>query len=356
MMKNSNISKIIKESINKVVSEAILKSYPYVGMGNNVGVSIKDKMESLGFIRCLTKNDYDGYPSSRRLTYRIPAEKLTSEIEKQLQTILNFYGYFLSSKTSGSDLYNGNPVVYITIETVYGNREETLDTYYHAANERKVSKILRQGLIPKSSDPMRKGAPSRIYLCKEPNEVLFDAVRGDDKYEIFKVDLSSIKNKIKVYTDNLASEDSVYTYDYIPPQCLSIIEKPRDIRERYISKIRQLIDNTICSRIKGLKTDGNKLIGSFENENKGTNVEVNVSFGDLARYYCLDGSDPMDRLGLEGRKIITYSNGRKRVVKIEKNFHKERIPNNLLAKRDRYVIADYLSVKMVNYLLKWLLS
>ena len=105
-----------------------------------------------------------------------------------------------------------------------------------------------------------------------------------------------------------------------------------------------------------LKTDGNKLIGSFENENKGTNVEVNVSFGDLARYYCLDDSDPMDRLGLEGRKIITYSNGRKRVVKIEKNFHKERIPNNLLAKRDRYVIADYLSVKMVNYLLKWLLS
>ena len=355
MMKNSIISKIIKESINKVVSEAILKSYPYVGTGNNAGVSIMDKMESLGFIRCLTKNDYDGHFSSQRLTYRIPAEEWTSEIEKQLQSTINLYGYFLSSKTRGSDLYNGNPAVYVTIETVYGHREETLDTYYHAANERKVSKILRQGLIPKSSDPMRKGAPSRIYLCKEINQVLFGAVRGDDNYEIFKVDLSSIKDKIKVYTDSLASDDSVYTYDYIPPQCLSIIEKPSDIRKRYISKIRQLIDNTVCSRINGLKTDDNKLIGSFENENKGTNIEVNVNFGDLAKYYCLDDSDPMDRLGLEGRKIITYPNGRKRVVKIEKNFHKERIPNNLLVKRDRYAIADYLSVKMVNYLLKWLL-
>ena len=187
-------------------------------------------------------------------------------------------------------------------------------------------------------------------------KVLFDAVRGDDKYKIFKVDLSSIKDKIKVYTDNLASDDSVYTYDYIPPQCLSIIEKPSDIRKRYISKIRQLIDNTICSKINGLNTDGNKLIGSFKNENKGTNVDVNVKFGDLARYYCLDDSNPMDRLGLEGRKIITYPNERKRVIKIEKNFHQERIPNNLLAKKDKYVIADYLSVKMVNYLLKWVLS
>lgn len=356
MMRNSNISKIIKESINKVVFEAILKSYPYAGMGNNIGISITDKMENLGFVRCLTKDDYDGYFSPERLTYRIPAEKWTSEIEKQLQTIINFYGYFLSSKTRGSDLYNGNPAVYVTIETTYGRREETLDTYYHAANERKVSKILRQGLIPKSSDPMRKGAPSRIYLCKEINQVLFDSVRGDDNYEIFKVDLSSIKDKIKVYKDNLASEDSVYTYDYIPPQCLSIIEKPSDIRKRDISKIRQLIDNTICSRINGLNTDGNKLIGSFENENKGTNVEVNVRFGDLAMHYCLDGSNPMHRLGLEGRKIITYPNERKRVVTIEKNFHQERIPNNLLTKRDKYAIADYLSVKMVNYLLKWVLS
>lgn len=350
MIKDSNISKIIKESINKVISEAVLKSYPYLGWGNNAGVSITDRMENLGFVRCETNAGFD----SGRLVYRIPLKKWTDKLEKQLQTILNFYGYFLSNKSNGIYISNEYRCVYVTIETIYGMQEETLDTYYHAASTKKVPKILRQGLVPKSSDPMRKNAPSRIYLCKEINEVLFDAVRGDDKYEIFKVDLSSMKDKIKVYKDNLAIDDSVYTYDYIPPQCLSIIEKPSDIGKRYISKIKQLIDYKICSKINGLKTIGNKLVGNFEN--KGTNVDVAVHFGKLEGYFNLDNSDPRSTLGMVGHKKITYPNGRHRTVVLEKNFHKEKIPNKLLDTKDINIIVDYLYEKMVNYLLKWLLS
>lgn len=350
MMKNSNISKIIKENINKVISEAVLKSYPRLGFGNIGGVSIQDRMENLGFVKCATNAGYD----SGRLVYRIPLKMWTDEIEKQLQTILNFYGYFLVSKNKGIYISNEYPCVYVTIETIYGNQEETLDTYYHAASTKKVPKILRQGLIPKSSDPMRKNAPSRIYLCKELNEVLFHAVRNGDDYKIFKVDLSSIKNKIKVYTDNLASEDSVYTYDYIPPQCLSIVEKPSDIRKKYISKIKQLIDYKICSKINGLKTIDNKLVGNFEN--KGTNVEIQVYFGELAGYYRFDISDPKSTLGMVGYKKITYPNGRHRTVTLGKNFLQEKIPNKLLAAQDMNIMVDYLYEKMVKYLFKWLLS
>jgi len=346
-----NISKIIEECINSVVSEAVLKSCPHFGWGNREGLSLMDRMENLGFVRCATNAGFDG----GRLIYRIPLEKWTDKLEKQLQTILNFYGYFLSSKSNGIYLSDKYPCVYVTIETIYGRQEETLDTYYHAASAKKVPKILRQGLVPKSSDPMRKNAPSRIYLCKELDETLFDAVRGGDDYKIFKINLSAIKNKIKVYTDNLADMNSVYTYDYIPPQCLSIIEKPSDKRKEDISKIAQLINDKICSNINNLKIiNTTNLVGSFENENKGTNVELNIKFGHLVGYYNLSDLNSMDRLGLYGYKLITYPNGRKKRIILKKNFNNVNAPNKI--RGDLNAKFNYLIEKMVNYLFKWILS
>ena len=349
MPKHSNADRIIMESIYEVISES-LRSHPSFGYGYIGNITIQDRLENLGFRIC-----NDGRNDRGRLTCKIKYSDWTDEIEGKLLEILNFYGYFLSGKGNGTDLYDGEPIVCITIETIYGNREKTLDTYYHAASDSKVPKILRQGLIPKSSDPMRNNAPGRIYLCKHNNEYLFDTVRGGNDYKIFKVDLSGIKDKVSVYTDNLAV-DSVYTYDYIPPECLSVVEKSSDKHKKYISQISELIDNKICSKINGLQTIGNKLIGSFYNEVKGVNIEVNVVFGHLVGCIGTDASNPLNSLGMEGHKIITYPNGRHKTVKLEKNFNLGFLPRKLLSIRDFYAHFEYLSDKMVDYLLKWILN
>ena len=49
-------------------------------------------------------------------------------------------------------------------------------------------------------------------------------MRGDNReYTILRVDLTGlIGKKIHIYQDELAEEGAVYTYEPIPPQCISV--------------------------------------------------------------------------------------------------------------------------------------
>lgn len=102
---------------------------------------------------------------------------------------------------------------------------------YHLTNDRYIDKILSKGLIPRSQNKIEYDHPDRIYFGtrKIANRKfishMFNTMRDKDKikklYQL-KIDLSKCEDK-RFFWDNL-TQNGVFTYENIPPQCISIVE------------------------------------------------------------------------------------------------------------------------------------
>lgn len=108
----------------------------------------------------------------------------------------------------------------------------TQDILYHLTPDTRYEKIKRMGLVPKSKSRIATH-PERVYLFGDLNDVgwlsadLYDSEPEDakkyiKKYYLLKIDLATIKDKVKLYKDpNM--EDAYYTTNTIPPIYISLI-------------------------------------------------------------------------------------------------------------------------------------
>lgn len=152
------------------------------------------------------------------------------ESEKDIiENIAKFYGYFIASCD-----YDKNNFVYI-MESVYGVSDVTDYVYnecngiiYHITHEKRVYKILQQGLCTKSQNK-RAVHPPRIYFTinpdKEKLKELAKDLYPDGDYAVLKVNVSkNDTHKCKFFIDAAYDEYGIWTSDMIAPKCIEIFE------------------------------------------------------------------------------------------------------------------------------------
>lgn len=101
--------------------------------------------------------------------------------------------------------------------------------YYHLTPTEKVTKILKQGLTVREGNKLGYARGERTYLISYPEigfaYSLFRDRKEKKKITILLVDIRKYLGKqINIYHDDFADDDAVYTYDYIPPQCIKIFD------------------------------------------------------------------------------------------------------------------------------------
>lgn len=144
-----------------------------------------DKLKKLGFSYILTAADYDGdWNDGNCMSFRIWKQDYTDEVKQKLIQLCNLFGYSITNVNENA--YDGNKVV-VTVETNYGKKfrnpngnidepENAGRYYWHATPNKKLDKILSQGLVPKGGkDKLGLGGrQERIYLCPYNDERYFN--------------------------------------------------------------------------------------------------------------------------------------------------------------------------------------
>ena len=202
-------------------------SWYYKHSGDN---TITDKMEELGFYR-LPSKDY----SFITMKFGIDKSKF-EKIQKQFNSILNFYNYKCICKT----YMFWRDVIIVTLEAVYGDKIE-IDVsdriFYHATPSKNVEKILRQGLVPKDRGRLGLNRPDRIYLSLHIDKFLLRELGNDRQcnYTVLKIDLRNMPD-ITIYQDPYCGENGYYCTDNIPPTCISIVPEQKETLQESIFK------------------------------------------------------------------------------------------------------------------------
>lgn len=158
--------------------------------------------------------------------------------DAQFDILLQVFGYYATSKSNANDKY------FITIcpnfakdvnKMVYKTNHGKL---YHFTSNKFADEIERTGLRCKSSK--YRQFPERIYLYssdksldKIPNidEFIKKVTNTFDRKRfglvVYKIDLSKLSTQqlINFYSDDYMKEkEAVYTYNNIPPECITKIE------------------------------------------------------------------------------------------------------------------------------------
>jgi hypothetical protein len=201
------------------------------------------------------KNNLDGY------FYISSGEKINIEITKENHKIairvmnsLKFrYGYYITSmiydigqssepdETKEFDKDLKNNIEYTFIDTVFeeGDVPYTImfepkyssvpdiipDVLYHITERDLVPRIKKYGLLPKAGNRITLH-PKRIYLAlseKDAYDLLGNGKFWVDYATVLTIDISSVKDNIKFYTD-LNYPGGVYTDSKIPVSCIKKYE------------------------------------------------------------------------------------------------------------------------------------
>ena len=216
----TTLKKIIAESVYKLLNEN-LKTH------DNNEHNIYEKLDELN-ISYDTINLYDNI-----IEIRTPNQ----EIKNIVLQILNYYGWKPIKTTDWS----------ICAERIYGDHwnnfydEEAekdddypfgVGIYYHITLSNKVPKILKQGLTVREGNKLGYSRGERIYLISYPSEEFAYELFTKNKTNkinnvnvtILLVDIRKYLGKnINIYHDDFSENDgAVYTYDYIPPECIKV--------------------------------------------------------------------------------------------------------------------------------------
>lgn len=217
-----NIDKLINECVDKYLREYLnenLKTH------DDDDYNLYGKLEELNI-------SYDFINVWETILEIETPDKGTKAKVRQL---LNYYGW-KEIKDKGNS---------VCAERIYGNNwndfydEEAEDDddypygvgiYYHITLSRKVPKILRQGLTVREGNKLGYARGERTYLISYPAiDLAYSLFRGHkEKVEvtILLVDIRKYLGKqINIYHDDFTDDDgAVYTYDYIPPQCIKVYD------------------------------------------------------------------------------------------------------------------------------------
>ena len=157
------------------------------------------------------------------------------DVKKKVLQLLNYYGWKAIKMTDWS----------IFAERIYGDKwndfydEEAendddypygVGIYYHITPSYKVPKILRQGLTVREGNKLGYARGERTYLNSYPSKDFAYSLFRDRKDKIdatiLLVDIREYLGKqINIYHDDFTNDEgAVYTYDYIPPQCIKVYD------------------------------------------------------------------------------------------------------------------------------------
>lgn len=234
--KSSYIDRIIEESIKKVnksrntrlesiINECVdrcLRKYLNENLKTHDDeFNIYEKLEELD-ISYDTINDWENI---------LEIETPDKSTKIKVRQLLNYYGW-KEIKDNGWS---------ICAERIYGDvwndfydNEAEKDNdypygvgiYYHITPSYKVPKILKQGLTVREGNKLGYTRGERTYLISYPaKDFAYDLFRDrKEKLEI-TILLVDIRNYLGKQINNFASDDgAVYTYDYIPPQCIKVYD------------------------------------------------------------------------------------------------------------------------------------
>lgn len=147
-----------------------------------------------------------------------------------LSTYMNNMGYFLSSFYIGNNPlgpnYKDKDWTSIKFEAKFDMERAVYGSYiYHVTGKKYLSKILKNGLIPKTKNKIT-GHPDRIYLTdkiESAKQIATIFKTGDFMAEPILLRISVWKLFIKYMTDQ-QFPDGFYTTQNIPPQNIEVLE------------------------------------------------------------------------------------------------------------------------------------
>lgn len=231
----SQIARLVMETLNRTYQGRL-----YMKLGKAWSPKVKEnsffnKVEDLGYKHRLTAAEYDGDFTDAFRTYYTKCENY-ERTKDELEHLMNLYGYSIINRKTFYSYEDDCEMCLFTFEANYNGEplgDYGNDVYYHACPKRSLSKILRQGLVPKDRGKLNLDRPSRIYLLSWYDETYFrnlnkkdgEFVGKDWDYAVLKVDLTGMKDRIRLYQDPYSMQGmAYYTADIIPPQCLSVVK------------------------------------------------------------------------------------------------------------------------------------
>ena len=200
---------------------------------------------------------------------------------------------------------------------------------YHFCTGENANEIEKTGLRSKSGEC--GCLPERIYAyasCKNLNKIpdiydkitkLVDSVDAE-KYGIYiyRIDLNKSKKGtyINFYADDMNDgEDTVYTYNNIPPECLRLIDIDHTLQKYQLETCNEVADALITSLsdyevcVNGTKRDFNKVkqkiqnvlnertdrVGSFNMYVDIMNIDINSKIGNRTLWEWAKAMDKIDK-------------------------------------------------------------
>lgn len=214
----SQLNKVVENAVREILNEN-LKTY-------DNEYNIYEKLDELDI-------SYDFINERENIIeIRTPNE----DIKTKVLQLLNYYGWKIIKDNEWS----------ICAERIYGDLwnnfydEEAekdddypygVGIYYHITPSYKVDKILRQGLTVREGHKLGYNRGERTYLISYPSiDFVYSLFRDRQtpmNITILLVDIRKYLGKqINIYHDDFTSDDgAVYTYDYIPPQCIKVYDR-----------------------------------------------------------------------------------------------------------------------------------
>lgn len=221
-----------KKEFNDIITESLHTALNGILNKKNLNENLKTHDDEYNIYEKLDELDID-YDSINYWENIIEITTPTPIIKKKVLQLLNYYGWKCIKDNDFS----------IFAERIYGdNWNDFYDTeaekdddypygvgiYYHVTPSYKVSKILKQGLTVREGNKLGYQRGDRTYLISYPSIDLAKDLFKNDKntrsVTILLVDIKKYLGKqINIYHDDFTNSDgAVYTYDYIPPQCIKV--------------------------------------------------------------------------------------------------------------------------------------
>ena len=160
---------------------------------------------------------------------------------KQLTILVNVFGYYISKIEKRDNIFFID-ICPIYAEDAYKIVSKNHNKLYHFTTGEHVKEIAVKGLRCKSSK--YRNYPERIYLYASDKPL--NKIHDIDKFikivtnpfdrqryglYVYRIDLSKMTSKthINFYTDDcMEEENAVYTYNNIPPECITQIDYELD--------------------------------------------------------------------------------------------------------------------------------
>lgn len=228
-LNESDLKMLIDDSVRRVLSENVSKAIKLSITENlfthdNEKHNLYDKLDELDI-------PFDFINLQENI---IEIDITNEQMRKKVHYLLNMYGWkniketkecIYAERIYGDD-YND---FYDTEADKDDDYPHGVGIYYHITPSYKVPKIMKQGLTVREGNKLGYKRGERIYLISYPAfELMFELNRRDPQkeYTILMVDLRKYLGKqINLYHDDFADDCAVYTYNYIPPSCISIYDK-----------------------------------------------------------------------------------------------------------------------------------